>query len=247
MSPVSLHESLRQQAHDTPPDSSGRLVAETPWWVLGFSRCLRLCEAAELRVFTGDQARRYLKLVGPDRDYDASSDSRRYFERCLGLLAKGGKLQTAKPLVHPILSLDKPLVSWAPGEATPDFDAVAWQAARRWTAPPCPTCIYWVSERSAQVAGRVPPRPKLFQVSHDLHVTELCLRFLESSALPGWRWLSEDQVPKPKRRGYRVPDAQLVGPGGECVAVEFLGSYTAGRIRSFHEDCAARRLRYQGW
>lgn len=215
--------------------------------ITGFPQCLRLCEETNLRVFTASQARRYLQTGQAYRDFGALTKSPQCLERCLLLLAKDGPLRTAKALVHPLLPLSTPLVFWTPGKPEPDFDSLAWQAQKRWVKAPCPTRIFWLSEKAAAAVGRPAPRPKLFQLTHDIHMTELFLRFLNSSLASVWSWLPEDQVPRPKRRGYRVPDALLRSPHGQEMAIEFLGSYCAKRIRRFHQDCAGKQLSYQGW
>lgn len=220
---------------------------DTSSWPQRFTLGPRLCEADALRVFTADQAKRYLEAAkrlnySGDKQQQQMSISGR-----LQSLVSGGRLRTAKPLVHPILALTQPLVLWAPGTPEPDFDAVAWQAQCRWSQAPCPTRIFWLSEKAAAAVGRPAPRPKLFQLTHDIHMTELFLRFLNSSLASVWSWVPEDQVPRPQRRGYRVPDALLRSPHGQEMAIEFLGSYCAKRIRRFHQDCAGKQLSYQGW
>jgi hypothetical protein len=212
-----------------------------------FTLGLRLCEARELKVVTAKQAVRYLETTGHLGSAGEEKAQAGFGELGLKSLVYGGYLNTAKPLIHPLLTLSTPLVTWAPGKPEPDCDAIAWQAQRRWTEPPSPTRIFWVSEKGAAITGRPAPRPRLFQATHEVHMAELALRFLASSLSGTWTWIPEDEVPKPTGRGHRVPDALIHSPHGQQVAIEFLGSYTANRIRTFHRDCAAKSLPYQGW
>jgi hypothetical protein len=206
-----------------------------------------LVQATELKLFTAKQAMRYLevaKRLGFPGEETAQAG---IGGLALKSLVSRGYLKTAQPLIHPALPLSSPLVFWTPGKPEPYFDALAWQAQKRWTKPLWPTRIFWVSEKAAAMTGRAAARPKLFQVTHDLHMTELFVRFLSSSSACTWSWVPEDEVPKPKGRGHRLPDAMLCSPHGQQMAVEFLGSYSAARIRTFHRDCAAKHLAYQGW
>ena len=87
-----------------------------------------------------------------------------------------------------------------------------------------------------------------FQATHDLGVSEVYLRLLETDADSAALWQGEDLI-SPLRRRQKLPDAVLApSPAARPrLVLEFGGAYNADRVRGFHDDCAARRLPYEIW
>lgn len=153
-------------------------------------------------------------------------------------------------LARPLPSIHSPLISWAPGERTPDYGAIAYRCQRRWRMRPPRPCTAWLpSERATQLFGGAGSgdlkRP--FQATHDLGVAAIWLLFRRIS--PQWAeaWRGEDLLAE-TRRGEKIPDAFLVdGQDQVFQVIEFGGGYDLLRVKAFHEDCAARDLPYQLW
>ena len=146
--------------------------------------------------------------------------------------------------------LQSPIVSWRPGDVTPEFGAIAHRCRDRWRLRPVRPCTAWIaSDKGAQAFGGV-RRGELklaTQATHDLGVAAVWLRFRQVS--PEWAdaWRSEDLLAH-TRHGQKLPDAFLLDADGRVLWVlEFGGGYDAARVEAFHLDCVARGLPYQLW
>ena len=150
---------------------------------------------------------------------------------------------------RPLPSLERPVAIWRPGQQPPRFGQISYELKNRWTRP-VRQCAAWIATpRAANLLGGVGRnQPKnVSQSSHDLGVAAVWLRLRDAS--PAWAeaWQGEDLWAE-TRRGQKLPDAFIVGPDGNPVAViEFGGSYDATRVEAFHNDCAGRGLPYQIW
>ena len=153
---------------------------------------------------------------------------------------------TAKPL--PVLS--GPVISWQPGDASPNFGKASYWFRNRWTGRPVRQCSSFIATRHAaqMFGGRVAGDLKHpMQATHDLGVTQVWLQL--DKAKPEWAddWVGEDLMAH-TRRGEKLPDAFLVDGNGQVTRViEFGGAYDEQRVREFHLDCEDRRLSYQIW
>ena len=177
-----------------------------------------------------------------------STDPPRFARRRLGPLARAGLLEEREVLAHPLLELEGPEFTWAPGEPGPDYDAVSYRLKSRWTQRLQRTQVFIATRRTiAELGGAGGRLPTLGQETHDLHMGTLYLRRLREHPEEAEAWVGED-VFAPKRRGQKLPDAVLLGPGGEpTLAIEFAGSYGPARVARFHEDCLRRGTPYELW
>jgi hypothetical protein len=170
--------------------------------------------------------------------------------RRLTKLCDAGYAERFHVLCEPLLDLPGPLVVWAPDEPDPDCGAVAWELQNRWPQiAQQRTVIYRASQATNnQYGGSARPKPiHPDQVSHDLHVGLIYLRFLRLDPEAAEAWVGEDLRPK---AGYHLadPDALVEYTNGRAsVAIEFGGKYDARRVREFHEDCLSRGRAYQLW
>ena len=159
-----------------------------------------------------------------------------------------GYLIALKLRVHPELQLERPIISWQPGEVAPSFGPVSYRLRARWSEPLRWVTAYAASKRTGRVFagnGGGPSRP--LQATHDLHVSAIYLRLLRESPGEARRWVS-DNVLAPLRRGKKLPDAELHDPEGRTLKViEFGGNYPPERVRKVHEDCERRGLPYELW
>lgn len=177
-----------------------------------------------------------------------SSDPPRFAGRRLGPLVDAGLLQEREVLAHPLLELKAPEFAWTPGEPGPDVDAVSYRLKSRWTERRTRTRVFLATKRTlAELGGAGGKLPVLGQETHDLHMGSVYLRLRRLDREAAESWVGED-VFAPERRGQKLPDAVLLGPGGEVrLVIDFAGSYDAERVAAFHEDCARRGTPYELW
>ena len=181
----------------------------------------------------------------------SSSNPGSFARRRLRQLAEAGYAKLLMVYAAPLLELSEPLYVWRDGQAAPDFGSLAWQLQSRWpeVAPEHTEVILAGPTTNNQFGGPVSrPRFTSHHAAHDLHVSELFLRFRRTRAEEVAGWLGEDIRPK---SGYRLKDPDVLienGPGQRPLVIEFGGrSYVAEHLRTFHEDCAARGRDYELW
>src|SRR4051794_20968104 len=108
-----------------------------------------------------------------------------------------GLLDYAVVLARPLLDLDHPLYSWRPDDGRPNYDILpqlAYLLSRRWQEPLSSTRVYYASRKSLNVFGGVSKGAVKHygQISHDLHVTQVALNYLEREPERMACWHSED-------------------------------------------------------
>jgi hypothetical protein len=170
--------------------------------------------------------------------------------RRLKALAGAGLVRRVTVSARTLPPIEKPVVTWQPGQSAPPYGKVSYRLQERWARRAVrPTAAYTVTDRAAQLfGGRGGGELKhSLQATHDLGVAAvwLCLH----CQAPAWAeaWRGEDQLAH-TRVGEKLPDAFIVSDTDEVAwAIEFGGSYDAPRVQDFHEDCARRDLPYQIW
>jgi len=151
-------------------------------------------------------------------------------------------------MARPQLPLTGPLAAWAPGEQSPDFDTLSYQLRTRWTEPAESTEVVIATSRAGHQLGGFggrPPRPS--EVTHDLHLAAIYLKWCRENVMMAPTWQSEEFLARqrPDRRG-KVPDA-LVMQDGRPLIVEFGGAYGAPKLREFHAYCDLQQWPYEIW
>lgn len=158
-------------------------------------------------------------------------------------------LTTCTALACPLLDLEFPLATWRPGRCAGDMDELSRTCRRRWTRPPEPVRLYLAGPRAVATWGGKLRQgvPHIGQVTHDLHVAAVYVRFLRCRPAAAQSWVGEDTLRRARARLKR-PDALLVDATGRPTwAIEFAGRYSPHRLRRFHEFCAAQGLSYELW
>ena len=170
--------------------------------------------------------------------------------RRLSKLAEVDLVRRWSVLARPLPAIDGPELSWRPGDAEPDYGAVAWALQSRWTEGPGAVWVFVGTKRSAGLlGGRAVGKPKApLQATHDLGVGEMYVRVMADrpDLLP--RWIGED-VLKPHRKNQKLPDA-VIADGPTAVpelVLEFGGAYDKRRVAAFHRDCERRQVPYEVW
>ncbi len=157
-------------------------------------------------------------------------------------------LRRLRANTHPELNLGGPVLSWNPGELTPDFGALSYRLKSRWTEAIRPTTIYVATERAARYFGGFGGKLRRpLQVTHDLHVAQIYLHLFQTNQEAAGAWVSEEQF-GPERRHQKLPDAVLRDKNGQITRViEFGGSYDPKHVERVHWDCVTRSLPYELW
>lgn len=97
----------------------------------------------------------------------------------LAVLERTGFLERLNVLARPELPLPAPVAKWAPGEAPPNFGAVAYQVQARWEQAPTPTTVVVATARAGHwCGGQGGRRPRTSEITHDLHLAAVYLRLL---------------------------------------------------------------------
>ena len=204
------------------------------------ARDLLLLEALALRI----------RLIGQRQAAEAFwaghiANTRRRLKQ----LTEFGMLSRAVVNAQPLPELTSPIVRWQPGQAIPDSDRVAFQLQSRWRYRSLrPTVVYFPTTSTiAHFGGRERSQSLLTQVTHDLGVTAIWIRFAQEPNSAAAVWVGED-ILAPTRVGQKLPDAALVDQhGSPTLLMEFGGSYGPKRVSDFHDDAAVRGLPYQLW
>ena len=163
--------------------------------------------------------------------------------RRIRALVASGLLDFADVLARPLLDILTPLYEW-PGAGRPDYKVIphlAWTLEHRWQQPLTATRVYFASRKSINIFGGVTKGAikHYGQISHDLHVTEAALNYLEREPDRMASWVSEDanteHVPFQK-----VPDAVFYdlksNPPRPVQAVEVGGFYPEAKLHAFFTD-----------
>ncbi|MCP5127491.1 MAG: hypothetical protein H6973_18210 [Gammaproteobacteria bacterium] len=157
-------------------------------------------------------------------------------------------LQRMKLNAHPELTLTGPLFAWQPGQATPHFGGLSYRLKKRWDQAPVPTTVYIATEKAArQFGGFGGKLRRPLQATHDLHVAQLYLQFLQTAPERAALWVSEERF-APERRHEKLPDAVLRDATGNItLVIEFGGAYDSKHVERVHLDCVTRSLPYELW
>lgn len=204
------------------------------------SRDLLLLEALALRI----------RLIGQRQAAEAFwgghiANTRRRLQQ----LVQSGMLSRAIVNAQPLPELTSPVVRWQPGHPMPDSNRTAFQLQSRWRYRSLrPTVVYFPTASTiAHFGGRDRSQSLLTQVTHDLGVTAIWIRFSQAGNAATSVWVGED-ILAPSRVGQKLPDAALVDQHGEpTLLIEFGGSYGPARVSDFHDDAVSRGLPYQLW
>jgi hypothetical protein len=164
-------------------------------------------------------------------------------------LEVAGLVEFGFVLARPLPKLLAPVLTWAPGDETPDFAPIAYYLKERFTNPVVSTAVVIATQSAASRFGGQPGRlPRRSEVTHDLGLAGVFLSLLECSPERAGRWVAEAELVKGRRPGPRkVPDALIRSRRGTALVIEFGGAYSKEKLLEFHEDCRTRERGYELW
>ncbi len=180
-----------------------------------------------------------------------AGNSRRWLSEQLRRLQRRGLVARHRMALR-LLSVERPLLTWEPGDAAPAWGPFVWQFEKRLSAlRPETVAVYWPTRRAADMFGGTVPRlSRCEQFEHDLGVTDVFLVRQRQTPHSQERWISEDLL----RRRFagpllrRVPDAAIVAPDGTVSRlIEFGGQYSVQKLKAFHAHCRRQALPYELW
>jgi hypothetical protein len=105
--------------------------------------------------------------------------------RRLKRLAERGLVERITVLARAIPVLKSPLVSWRPGDASPDFGSIAYHCQERWRRRPARPSVVWLATKGTSQSFGGTPGGQLkhpTQATHDLGVAAVWLRSPQRSA-----------------------------------------------------------------
>jgi hypothetical protein len=177
-----------------------------------------------------------------------SSNSANASRRALGRLERAGLVERRTLEAHPFLPMQRPLFAWKVGDPPPrsdQWDAIASRSQERWTAPHVAVEVWLATKRAAHAFGAFVDarRARHSEATHDLHLSQVFLRYRLRKPRLAEQWLGEGAFPKLgfDIRGMKDPDAFLLdGSGAAYRIVEFGGSYDADHLQAFHAHCSGQ-------
>ena len=178
--------------------------------------------------------------------WEASTRARQTARERLRKLEVAGLLLRKRVNIHPLLSIDKPVQKWKPGNARPHFGKLAHQLQSRWTEPMALMTVYMATSMAANLFGGFGGRFKhRTQLTHDVHVTAIYFALLKIDSSISKRWCGEELL---DIDDGKKPDAMLLNAKGEEIEViEFGGRYDSRRVEEFHRFCQLRKIGYRLW
>ena len=166
--------------------------------------------------------------------------------RRLSALEGRGLVRRMQAMAHELPELEEPLFAWQPGERTPNLPAVAYRLERRWSSPIRPTVLVAATRSAGSwLGGGGGRRPRESEISHDLGLAALYLRFRDREPARAASWVPEDLFDPEEIDGF-VPDA-VVREGDRPTLIEFAGAYKKERLQKLHESCERAALPYELW
>lgn len=169
-------------------------------------------------------------------------------QRAVARLLSAGLIEARSVESHPLVPLERPLFSWKPGDSDPSLSrlsSTAQRARARWSAPLEAVTIYIASRFTARLFGAFldAGRAKACEVTHNLHLSSLFIRYLTKRSKTAVEWIAEAGFPKLgfDIKGIKDPDAYLVTTEGKIERViEVVGCYSEDHLAQFHRHCAGR-------
>jgi hypothetical protein len=164
-------------------------------------------------------------------------------------LAERDWVKSRRVFSRPVSPLSEPLLVWSLNMPIPDFQQLSTRLHRRARASAAVTTVVTATGKTRNLfgAGGAPCRPKLTQVTHDLHVAEVFLAYRRMGFDVDRRWVGEDRLSD----GWPIrvrPDALLLDEEGQFLrAVEYGGDYSIDRLVRLHNAMARIWLGYEIW
>lgn len=193
----------------------------------------------KVRVVTDRQLARYL-FAGNLYPLRSARD-------LLHALKAKGDAEANRHVLNQELPLRDYVSRWEPGDPPPHHDRLAWQIRSRWNGPSERVLVARATKKARILTGGlVGERPlRADEITHDVHVTALYLKFHAENPERAASWVHEDELLREggARDASIIPDALVVGP----TAIEFAGRYSAAKLASIHRRLSQQQLAYEIW
>lgn len=153
-------------------------------------------------------------------------------------------------LVHPEFEVIDPEFVWSPGDPEPDFSPVAYRLRKRFGEQKVMLDLVFPEKLACERYGGTRLRPRVSEVSHDLHLGAVYLAMRETVRNDSEvHWVSGDSLRadgKTHQFQGAVPDAVLADSAGAVTTIiEGGGRYSKGKLESLHRVYCSTA--YQIW
>jgi hypothetical protein len=150
--------------------------------------------------------------------------------------------------VTPPLIGSTPVVTWKPGEVSPDTWRVSETVRTRWQRSEVTLTVYRATELAGRLFGSRTGHPiRIIERRHDLLLAEVYVLYRLRLPKLAAHWVGEQAMPMAER-GVKNPDAFLLD-GERTVrrVIESSGSYSQHQVLTFHEYCRLAQRPYELW
>ena len=181
--------------------------------------------------------------------WNESIKGKRAAKRRLSALISDGWLKSICAFARPPIMLERPIVTWKPGNAFPDYGPISYYLKTRFRGPAKVTSIFVATKQSLRLFGGLGIRvPRSSEVTHDLGLASVYLTKKSNGTLGDSKWVSESKlVSGGTEKGVKVPDAILVTQDEVITAIEFGGEYSKRKLIAFHSHCDSNQMGYELW
>lgn len=170
--------------------------------------------------------------------------------RLIRAMVREGSLHIATQSLRVVDVSDIPLASWHPPQVQPDIGRISYLGKRRIRDSESQTIqLVWASRAATQIVGGIGGRLRQpWQVQHDLGVSSVFFSLRRASPSAADEWISEDIYRRDvvQDTSEKIADGFCMSGGGTIRQVyEFVGDYSAARLREFHQYWSARQIPYE--
>ena len=170
--------------------------------------------------------------------------------RLIRAMVREGSLHTATHSLRVVDVVDEPLAAWHPPLLQPNIGRISYLGKRRIRDSESKAVqLVWASRAATQIVGGIGGRLRQpWQVQHDLGVSSVFFSLLRSSPSTADEWISEDIFRRDvvQDANEKIADGICISASGTVRQVyEFVGDYSAARLREFHQYWSARQIPYE--
>lgn len=168
--------------------------------------------------------------------------------REVGVLRDAGLLSVDSAWIVPYEVPAGPLAVWEPHCSVPPFPSLAYAARKRWDSRPLRVEVARATKLAcAQLGSQRPPADSRSELSHNIALAQIYFQYRQSHRTATESWVPEWELYDCGfGRDSILPDAAYP-VDGKMRFVELLGSYSARKLKHFHDFCESCQTGYEFW
>lgn len=148
----------------------------------------------------------------------------------------------------PTLPVSMPLMTWSPGEPTPDFEVLSERASSRWTQPAVTMTVCIATEGTGNLmgcrAGRLSSDEHL---DRDLRLASVYVHWRQSNDHRAPDWTNKRSFPADSFSPHSADVILRNSMHKNYGAIDAAGRWSARHWQNLHADCLNRSLQYEVW